>query len=190
MRRLMQLNKQNSRGFTLYLRMRQAKSAGFTLIELLTVIAIIAILTGLFTVSYLSVRQRGRDAQRKSDIKQLQSALELYRADNDSYPPTSTFQPYTCASAFTNNGVTYMNKLPCDPNSTSSNVINYYYYQLSSTSYVIASCLENTSDKDGISGTTPQASTPSPWPTAPLWPLSSFFGTNCSSNYYFISSNP
>ncbi len=166
-------------GFTLYSRREQ----GFTLIELLTVIAIIAILTGLFTVSYLTVRQRGRDAQRKSDIKQIQSALELYRSDNDSYPDNATFQALTCGQSFSSaSGVKYMNKLPCDPSGTVSSPVPYYYYQVSSTSYVVASCLESTNDKDGVSG----ASAPPSWWGSPVWPPP----TACSSNFYYLSSNP
>lgn len=158
---------------------------GFTLIELLTVISIIAILTGLFTVSYLSVRQRGRDAQRKSDIKQIQSALELYRSDNDAYPDTATIQGQPCNQTFSSGTVTYMKRFPCDPNSTSTAPINYYYWKdpNSATSYVIASCLETTSDKDATQGTT----APSWWPSSgAAWPPA----TTCSSGYYYLSSNP
>src|SRR5437588_640087 len=61
-------------------------SKGFTLIELLVVIAIIGILATIVMVNVLSVRSRARDTQRKSDIRQIQSALELYRADQGSYP--------------------------------------------------------------------------------------------------------
>lgn len=57
-------------------------SKGFTLIELLVVLVIIASLATLLTANFVGVRQRGRDAQRKSDLRQIQSAFELYRADN------------------------------------------------------------------------------------------------------------
>lgn len=164
-------------------------SRGFTLIELLTVIGIIAVLTGLFTVSYLAVRQRGRDAQRKSNIKQMQSALELYRADNDSYPPSATFQALVCGQTFTSPSgtVTYMNALPCDPTTGGT----YYYFRTSPTTYVIASCLENTSDKDAVNasavGTQPLwwSSTETPPPNI-AWPPA----TTCTSGYYYLSSNP
>ena len=51
---------------------------GFTLIELLVVIAIIGILSSVVLASLNSARQKGRDAKRISDVKQLQLALELY----------------------------------------------------------------------------------------------------------------
>lgn len=138
------------------------------MIELLTVIAIIGILTALLTVSFISVRQRARDTQRKADIKQIQSALELYRADNDSYPTTAGVLPTTCGSAFIFNSVTYMPKYPCDP----STAALYVYSQTSSTSYVIGSCLENTNDiKDGTA-------------TKPAWMPA------CTPAYYYVSQNP
>jgi len=51
---------------------------GFTLIELLVVIAIIGILSSVVLASLNSARQKGRDARRISDVKQVQLALELF----------------------------------------------------------------------------------------------------------------
>ena len=62
---------------------------GFTLIELLVVIAIIGILSSIVLASLNSARQKGRDARRISDIKQLQLALELFYDANNQYA-TST----------------------------------------------------------------------------------------------------
>ncbi len=50
---------------------------GFTLIELLVVIAIIALLSTIAGVALNSARQKGRDAKRVADIRQIQTALEL-----------------------------------------------------------------------------------------------------------------
>jgi len=47
--------------------------AGFTLVELLVVIVIISVLAGLLVSNFIGVRLRGRDAQRKSDLAQIQS---------------------------------------------------------------------------------------------------------------------
>jgi prepilin-type N-terminal cleavage/methylation domain-containing protein len=54
---------------------------GFTLVELLVVIAIIGTLVTIALVSFRSSQAKGRDAQRKSDLKQVSSALELYYSD-------------------------------------------------------------------------------------------------------------
>ena len=61
---------------------------GFTLIELLVVIAIIGLLSTLAIVALNSARQKSRDAKRVADVKQIQTALELYYNDSFLYPPT------------------------------------------------------------------------------------------------------
>lgn len=58
------------------------KLRGFTLVELLVVIAIISILSSLGLMSYLQAQRSARDAQRKSDIKQYQVALESFANNN------------------------------------------------------------------------------------------------------------
>ncbi len=62
---------------------------GFTLIELLVVIAIIALLSTLAVVALGSARKKANDAKRVSDIKQVQTALELFYTDKNSYPTTT-----------------------------------------------------------------------------------------------------
>ncbi|MFH0951473.1 MAG: prepilin-type N-terminal cleavage/methylation domain-containing protein [bacterium] len=62
---------------------------GFTLVELLVVIVIIGILATLATVALGSARLKARDARRISDIKQIQTALELYYNDMQRYPTTA-----------------------------------------------------------------------------------------------------
>ena len=59
---------------------------GFTLIELLIVVAIIAVLLGVGSVSFTTARRQGRDATRQADLKAVGSALEQYFADNRVYP--------------------------------------------------------------------------------------------------------
>jgi prepilin-type N-terminal cleavage/methylation domain-containing protein len=64
-------------------------TVGFTLIELLVVIAIIGILASVVLASMNSARKKARDARRLSDLKQLQSALELYSDAHGNVYPTA-----------------------------------------------------------------------------------------------------
>lgn len=122
---------------------------GFTLIELLVVIAIIGVLSALLTSNFIGVRQRARDAQRKSDLRQIQSALELYRADVGNYPSNSMLASCGTTTAKIYNGSsTYMQQIPCDP--TTGSV--YTYNTSDNTTYTLITCLENGSDsqKDSV----------------------------------------
>ena len=62
------------------------KRRAFTLIELLMVIAIIGVLSGIVLVRLDSMRTKGRDAKRVSEIRQLQNALELFYSVHSRYP--------------------------------------------------------------------------------------------------------
>jgi prepilin-type N-terminal cleavage/methylation domain-containing protein len=69
---------------------------GFTLIELLVVIAIIGLLATFAVVSLSGTTSKVRDATRKSDLKAIQKALELYYADNGIYPSSGGSYRGTC----------------------------------------------------------------------------------------------
>lgn len=136
----------NSSQFTVHSKKRSAQQ-GFTLIELLVVIAIIAVLASFIMSNFIAVRQRARDGQRKSNVGQVQAALEVYRADVGSYPSTANFP--TCGNALSFGKTTYIPKVPCDPLNTSTG----YTYTSGGTTYSIIACLENSNDpeidKDG-----------------------------------------
>ena len=59
---------------------------GFTLIELLVVIAIIGLLSTLAVVALTSARTKARDSKRVADMKQVQTAMELYYSGTNGYP--------------------------------------------------------------------------------------------------------
>jgi prepilin-type N-terminal cleavage/methylation domain-containing protein len=59
---------------------------GFTLIELLVVIAIIGILSSVILASLNTARSKGNDAARIANTKALETAMELYYNDNNTYP--------------------------------------------------------------------------------------------------------
>ncbi len=89
------------------------KQKGFTLIELLVVIAILGLLSTLAVVSLNNARAKARDARRVSDVKQIQTALELFFMDAGRYPTTNT--EFVIGDPLSYGGETYMTKIPSAP---------------------------------------------------------------------------
>lgn len=93
--------------------MKKDKS-GFTLIELLVVIAIIGLLSTISILALNSARARARDAKRVADVKQIQTALEMYFNDNAIFPAA-----VTSGTALNGTGTyastTYMSIVPTPP---------------------------------------------------------------------------
>lgn len=114
---------------------------GFTLIELLVVIVIIGILSTLGIINYMDARMRARDAQRKTNLLQVQQALELYRQDQSAYPASLP----ACGGPLKDptNINTYMQKIPCDPTNSAPFI---YRYTVNGFSYTLDACLENIKD--------------------------------------------
>lgn len=117
--------------------------SGFTLIELLIVVSIIALLSIIGLVSYTTFLKNTRDAKRQSDLKQIQSALEQYRADQFFYPTAIVFgAPLTNTTGNPSSPAvtrTYLNVVPSD-----SALPQYCYNPLSGTgSYELYAKLDN-----------------------------------------------
>jgi general secretion pathway protein G len=114
---------------------KQNKSKGFTLIELMLVVLIIGILSGIMLgiINVKGIQQKSRDARRISDMKKLQTALELYYADRRGYPLNIAWNTVSTAlSASLVPG--YLTKMPSDPlgGTTTTlcfgkNTYGYYY---------------------------------------------------------------
>ena len=119
---------------------------GFTLIELLVVIAIIGLLSTLSIVALNSARAKSRDARRVSDVKQMQTALELFYNEAGFYPiDASVTQPNGKIYSTT---TTYMQILPIAPepvDGTCNTTNNAYDYTpqtgTAGSSYTIVYCL-------------------------------------------------
>lgn len=66
------------------------RARAFSLIELLVVIIIIGVLTTIASISFNKVQQNTRDNARKTAANSIATALEAYRALNQSYPGSDT----------------------------------------------------------------------------------------------------
>lgn len=124
------------------------RKKGFTLIELLVVIAIIGILSSIVLVSLGGARSKARDAQRQSDVRQINTAMELLYNDTAQYVST----PIDINGRLTITAIgTYLDPLPLDPGGGSvancNNVAKASYRAFANatdqTQYCIWVCLES-----------------------------------------------
>ena len=137
---------------------------GFTLVELLVVMAILGVLVTLVASGFRTAQMRGRDAQRKSDLKQLANSLELLYSDYNEYPAAISNQIGACpfvsgagtacawgVSEMTDNKTVYFKEVPADPSR-----FQVYFYRVPDTAqqkFQLFARLENSQDADII--TTP-----------------------------------
>ncbi|MFN3188121.1 MAG: type II secretion system protein [Candidatus Paceibacteria bacterium] len=104
--------------------------AGFTLIELLVVIAIIGILASVVLSSLSSARAAAKDAKIISEIRQFQTALELFaNANGGLYPADAPDRrvDLMTASCTNCNMLPYINPLPSHPDYTGTNDHRYRF---------------------------------------------------------------
>lgn len=140
---------------------------GFTLIELLVVISLIGILAALALVSFTGAQKQAKDTQRKSDLKQYQTALENFANKNSGFYPARN----------DGNGVSFVS-IVCplisltgcteDPKNSSDATFSYRYQSdvaadgtITATQYVLWAKLENSANywvncSDGKVGTKTQ----------------------------------
>lgn len=110
------------------------RTAGFSLVEIIVVVSIVALLATVAATSYNEARQEARDEYRAATLKELQLALQLYKAQYGRYPERcNSGDPvwsgnvqagsYACSNAGDNFIMgasgdffpTFMSKVPQDP---------------------------------------------------------------------------
>lgn len=134
---------------------------GFTLLELLVTITIIGTLSSIMLIAGRGSLVKSRDTQRKSDVKNIGDALELFYADYGVYPPGSNGNieacPYNSAtstgatcewgvSEFSDDrGTVYFSRLPSDPDASQ----RYTYFTPAARNYyILYADFENEDDQD------------------------------------------
>ncbi len=150
---------------------------GFTLIEMLVVVSLIGILAALALVSFGASQKQARDTNRKSDLKQYQTALEMYGNITGGLFPSRTATVTASSSLCSDLNIKLEPDITCseDPKYSSDNTMVYKYISngssgtASATSYVIWSRIENSSTtqywvvcsngRNGLSSTQPSSST-------------------------------
>ena len=142
--------------------------SGFTIVELLIVIVVIGILAAIVTVAYTGINAQANNTKTLAAVDSWAKAIQLYRAENGSFPTsnsclgkTTTYVdtgngPYCwdvtywdVKTAFLNQMAPYMNNYP-EPDTTDidSGAINRrgaFYHIVSSTDHRIRAIFSGTS---------------------------------------------
>lgn len=147
--------------------MQRKQQQGFTLIEILIVVAIIAILASVVLVGLGPTQRAGRDARRLSDLREVQTGLELYYNKCGYYPGVAVAAGTACGSWSAGNtwddmttalkGTTDIgiSTIPQDPTAGHT---YYYGTNAQGTGYLIAAQLEDINNGAFTNYTAPDAS--------------------------------
>ncbi len=99
----------------------KANKKGFTLLELMVVLVILGALIGMVAPNILGRSDDAKVSVAKTQIRNLMSALDLYKLDNGNYPSTSqglealVNEPTGFPEAKNWKSGGYVKKLPLDP---------------------------------------------------------------------------
>ena len=116
------------------------KLFGFTLIEVLVVISIISVLSAVVYANFGEAQKSSRDKVRKTSLKELALALEVYKSQNGVYPakgcgssaqwagpgPLSSWGA-SCSEYINGLVPDFKPELPTDPNQESVSGLGFIY---------------------------------------------------------------
>ncbi len=156
---------------------------GFTLIELLVVIAVISMLSSVILASLNSARVRARDAKTRVELRQINSAINLYY-DKYGYYPANTYPNNYCSNqANFLQSVVAEGLLPASPVAPNNAQYPYCYYRYGpggAPGAIVTGYLEYAPSPtvDGYPGTC------RPWEAGMNWCDRSINGYYCLCNPY------
>lgn len=135
-----------------------SRSFGFTLVELMVVVSVIGILSSIVYANFGGARSASRDDVRKSALKEVQLALELYKAQFGSYPSAgcgaavgswvgpgpvgSMPSGVSCDVYIAGLMPDFIASLPVDPSRESEAGIGYYYRSDGASYKLISNAIE------------------------------------------------
>ncbi|MCR4280169.1 MAG: type II secretion system GspH family protein [Candidatus Komeilibacteria bacterium] len=133
---------------------------GFSTVEILTVVGIIAILSVVMSLSLSAAHSKSRDAKRLSDIRQLQTALNLYLNEVGRYPIYITDDNFLLGTRATGTLATGLNQgfgsepqgellMPSVPADPKGNRGYYYKSDIDGLRYEIRFWFENDNESNG-----------------------------------------
>ena len=131
------------------------KITAFTLIEMLIVIVIIGILAAALIPRLQSIQSRARDVKRKTDLKQIYNANEIYQMDRWVYPHSGYWIFSSTPSTWMTWLIgTYLSSVPIDPINNGVSPFDTWYYAYRYLNvygewyYTMGAQLENKQDQD------------------------------------------
>lgn len=77
-----------------------SRSRGFTIVELLIVIVVIAVLAAITIVAFNGIQERAANAARLTEIRQIATLLDLYKAQFGDYPAMNTWTGYCIGGGY------------------------------------------------------------------------------------------
>jgi len=104
---------------------------GFSLTEIMITISIIGSVATLAGAKMDDVLPMARDAQRKANVRQVQTALNIYYDDHGQYPISRSVEPTAAdwqliKKVLESSDQTYMPEVPSDPLATDQYVFKYW----------------------------------------------------------------
>lgn len=128
----------------------RANELGFGIIDMMLAISIIGLLASITSLVYVTAKAKARDLKRVADVRQLRTALELYRTTTGHFPvsptgtgaqrpfPETTEIPDLVASEY----VTALPVAPPTANNGCSEQHNQYMYRsINGYSYSLTFCI-------------------------------------------------